>query len=134
MINICIYEDLGYQSLLPLTYTRPVYDLLIGIDTILDKINRYFNYGNITLHCRDYLKPIVKKTHKNLPVNNINTGTSCLFINGRVLFNQELYNILLDLDNQHNYLFTQNGEIVSAYLRADALEFMRISQIGRAHV
>ncbi|MFT5170818.1 MAG: UDP-N-acetylglucosamine diphosphorylase/glucosamine-1-phosphate N-acetyltransferase [Candidatus Marinamargulisbacteria bacterium] len=127
MINICIYEDSGYENLLPLTFTRPAYDLLMGIDTIFDKINRYFSYGNLSLHCREYLKPLVKKDHPHLPINAVNTGTSCLFINGRVLFNQELYNILLELDNQHNYLFTKNGSVVAAYLRGDSLEFMRIS-------
>lgn len=28
---ICLYEDAGYKNLLPLTYTRPVYDLKCGI-------------------------------------------------------------------------------------------------------
>ena len=66
MINICVFEDDGYKELLPLTYYRPTYNLLVGIDTIYDKVYRYFNYANITLHCRDYLKPVLKIKYPNL--------------------------------------------------------------------
>ncbi len=48
MINICVFEDDGYKELLPLTYYRPTYNLLVGIDTIYDKVYRYFNYANVT--------------------------------------------------------------------------------------
>jgi UDP-N-acetylglucosamine diphosphorylase / glucose-1-phosphate thymidylyltransferase / UDP-N-acetylgalactosamine diphosphorylase / glucosamine-1-phosphate N-acetyltransferase / galactosamine-1-phosphate N-acetyltransferase len=124
MINVCIFEDEGYEDLLPLTFARPAYDLLVGIDTIFDKIYRYFNYANITLHCRSYLKPFVKTKYPDLAVNKINTGSMCLFINGRVLMNDELMSDLSQIDEDHNYLFTHQGEIVAMLVSGKELDHL----------
>jgi len=125
MINICIYEDDAYQSLLPLTFLRPAYDLLIGISPILAKIEHFFSYGNITLHARDYLTPLLKKNHPKLAVNRINSGSPCLFINGRVLMNDALFNILTEREDGHDLLFTQMGHVVALYLHGEHIATMR---------
>ena len=39
MINFCVFEDSYYKQLMPLTETRPACSLLIGTNTIFDKIN-----------------------------------------------------------------------------------------------
>lgn len=125
MINICVFEDAGYLELYPMTYARPVYDTLIGITSIFDKIYSYFNYGNISLHCREYLKGSVKEKYTDFPVNSINFGTPCLFINGRVVMTHKLYDLLSNIDKNENYLFLQNEQVIAAYLRSDQLTTMK---------
>ena len=125
IINVCIYEDSVAHSLSPLTTLRPTFDLLVGIDSLYDKVYRYFNYGNITLHCREELKSTVKERHPDHLLNSINTGTACLFINGRTILSKELYATLSEVDNEHNYLFTHQGHVVACYLRSDLLDTMK---------
>jgi UDP-N-acetylglucosamine diphosphorylase / glucose-1-phosphate thymidylyltransferase / UDP-N-acetylgalactosamine diphosphorylase / glucosamine-1-phosphate N-acetyltransferase / galactosamine-1-phosphate N-acetyltransferase len=125
IINICIYEDTINEQLFPLTTLKPAYDLLVGIDTIYEKVERYFNFGNISLHCRPQLKNTVKERHPDAQVNTINTGTPCLFINGRLIMTQELFNIFSDIDSQHSYLFTHKGQVLACYLKGNLLNVMK---------
>lgn len=125
MINICIFEDDQYSSLFPLTMIKPCYDLLCGMTSLYDKIERYFGYGNITLHCRDSLKPLVKNTHPEQVVNVINTGAPCLFINGRVIMTRALYSLFSSNVNQYDLLYTFNGHLVAAYLRGETLDYFK---------
>lgn len=124
MNHVCIFEDLGFQSLLPLTSTRPVYDLLSGTSVLFEKFYRYFSHTNINLHCRPYLKPSLKKKYPGISINKINSGLPCLFLNGRVLMTEELYNRVTDIDEDHNYLFTYKGDLIALYLCDDLLNYM----------
>jgi carbonic anhydrase/acetyltransferase-like protein (isoleucine patch superfamily) len=73
-MNIIIYEDEGYKNFLPLTWTRPLYDLRCGINTLAEKIIRQYPKAKINYSCRYYLPG--RKTMK------FEKG---LFINGRIL-------------------------------------------------
>ena len=124
MNSICIFEDQEHINLTPLTFLRPAYDLLIGIDTLFDKIYRYFHYANITLHCRQHIKSIVKKNHPRLPINKINTGTSGLFINGRTIMTPNLFKTLKNMKQDRDFLLTHQGQVIAAYLSNDNLKFI----------
>lgn len=52
---IVLFEDNSYQTLLPLTFTRPVADLRIGILTIAQKWAKYLKQ-DFSFHTRDYLQ------------------------------------------------------------------------------
>lgn len=110
-----------------MTECRPAYDLLIGTSTLLEKNMRYFSEVNVTLHCRPWLKQFVKISYPGMTVNKIITGMSCLFINSRVIMNDDLVNLFAQLDDTHDYLFTFKGELVAAYLGKELTEFMRES-------
>ncbi len=73
-MNIIIYEDEGYKNFLPLTWTRPVYDLCCGINTLAEKIRRQYPKAGVDYSCRYYL-----------PGNKLMRFEKGLFINGRVL-------------------------------------------------
>lgn len=133
IVNICIYEDQQHQDLMPITCIRPAYDILLGADTLLDKIYRYFDYANINLHCREFLKKLEKEKHPRTSVNNINTGSPCLFINGRILMTQKLYKTFTQIDEQHSYLFTHKGQVLATYLRSDLLALMKQTLTHTAH-
>ena len=124
MINICVFEDTLYKNLLPLTFNKPSYDLLIGIDTPLDKIKRYFSHANITLHCRNYLKPLLKKEHTQLAINKINTGAPGLFINGRVIMNKKVFTAINKFKEKQNHLLTYQGHVIAIYVSDELLSYM----------
>jgi UDP-N-acetylglucosamine diphosphorylase/glucosamine-1-phosphate N-acetyltransferase len=68
-INTVLFDDLIWEDLLPLTYTRPVPELRIGITTIHEKWQSYAS--NVSYKTQDYLqgKFPLKLTNDNLFVN-----------------------------------------------------------------
>ncbi|MEO3406096.1 putative sugar nucleotidyl transferase [Mucilaginibacter sp. CAU 1740] len=70
---IILFDDNAHHSLLPLTYTRPVADLRIGIMTIAEKWAKYLN-SEYSFHTLDYLQA---KFPVKIEADNI-------FINGSV--------------------------------------------------
>ena len=67
-MSICIFEDELYLNFEPLTYSRPVYDLVCGINTLKKKILRAFPRENVVLKCRSYLEPLISEENKKLRV------------------------------------------------------------------
>ena len=67
---IILFEDNAHQTLLPLTYTRPVADLRIGILTIAEKWGKHLNQ-TFSYHTRAYLqgKFALEITADNLFIN-----------------------------------------------------------------
>ena len=78
-MNIIIYEDEGYQNFLPLTWTRAVYDLRCGINTLAQKMIRQYPKAKVDFSCRYYL-----------PGRKLMKFEKGLFINGRVLADRGL--------------------------------------------
>ncbi|MBX2991805.1 MAG: GlmU family protein [Bacteroidetes bacterium] len=82
--TICIFEDPQYVNLLPLVYTRPVYDLRCGILTLREKILRAYPKTQLALLCRPYLAEVVRRQNPGVEVNEVHES-GCLLINGRLL-------------------------------------------------
>ncbi|MFC1596292.1 putative sugar nucleotidyl transferase [Candidatus Margulisiibacteriota bacterium] len=125
MYNLCIFEDTKYRNFLPLTYMRPVYDLSCGLDSLLGKIIRYVPHENVILHCRPYLKDILKQKHINAMINQFTTAGATLFINGRCLADPGLVQGLVFKENKNYVYLNQQEEVVMAYLCGDSLEVMK---------
>ena len=68
---IILFEDNAHQSLLPLTYPRPVADVRIGIFTIAEKWGKHLK-ADFSFHTRAYLQG-------KFPIN---ITTDNIFING----------------------------------------------------
>ena len=85
-MNIIFFDDNSWEGLLPLTFTRPVSELRIGILSIYEKWKYYFTgiNGNIT---KDYLR---------IKFNFI-PGHDNLLINGSILPDPELVDALTKL-------------------------------------
>ncbi|MEK7670611.1 MAG: putative sugar nucleotidyl transferase, partial [Bacteroidota bacterium] len=81
--TICIFEDPQYVKLLPLVYTRPVYELRCGILTLREKIQRAYPKANVAMLCRPYLAEVVRQQNPKVQVNEVH-ASNCLLINGRV--------------------------------------------------
>jgi UDP-N-acetylglucosamine diphosphorylase/glucosamine-1-phosphate N-acetyltransferase len=114
--TICIFEDPQYAQLLPMAYTRPVYDLRCGILTLREKIERAYPKANIALLCRPYLAEVVKQQHPKLQVNEVHSG-NCLLVNGRVLAEDTLAKRIPLKGN--NAVYLSNDTVVAVRLNAD---------------
>ena len=89
MKKIILVDDATVKTdLLPLTYTRPVADLRVGITTIKEKWERATG-----AECRyltdDYLS-------EKYPC--FDTGTDALFVNGNILPTEQLVSVILQLE------------------------------------
>ena len=90
-MQICIFEDNNYSDFEPLVYSRPVYDLRCGMDTLKEKIIKSYDKVKVSLHCRPYLTEIVKSQNPGCLVNKIE-DKECLFINGRIMAPENFLN------------------------------------------
>ena len=89
--KLFIFEDDKYSNFYPLTYNRPVYDLLCGIQSLKDKLIRLYPEAEVALLCRDYLADVLKR-RTSLKVNNFSLKKTdrLLFLNGRILADEKL--------------------------------------------
>jgi UDP-N-acetylglucosamine diphosphorylase/glucosamine-1-phosphate N-acetyltransferase len=84
--KLFIFEDDKYVQFFPLTYNRPVYELLCGMNKIKDKISSQFPEAEVILLCRDYLERVLKeKTGQKINDFNVSDQDQILLINGRIL-------------------------------------------------
>jgi UDP-N-acetylglucosamine diphosphorylase/glucosamine-1-phosphate N-acetyltransferase len=89
--KLYIFEDDKFDQFFPLTYNRPVYELICGISRIKDKIASLFPEAEIILLCRDYLEKVLQsKTNQKINYFDIKNEDELLFINGRVIPHKDL--------------------------------------------
>ena len=119
-MQICIFEDINYSNFEPMVFSRPVYDLLCGIDTLKEKIIRGYGDVKVSLHCRPYLAEIVQHQNPNCLVNKIE-DKECLFINGRLLAPENLSE-LLPLLPAEDKVFVNEETVIAAYLSGTNLQ------------
>ena len=117
-MQICIFEDEKYSNFYPLSYTRPVYELVCGINTLREKIIRDIPGVNISLHCRKYLDETLKHQYPDVDINIINDN-SCLFINSRVLASEHLAEIVSE--DSEDCVYKSGDEIAAVKLSKDNL-------------
>jgi len=125
-MQICIFEDSGYANLLPLTHTRPVYLLRLGIKDLLAKILDYIpGHLETILHCRSGLKPLLKTLYE-YPVNELK-NTEVIFINGRIVADESLVKDLR-INSSKNFLISYNDVPLIARLDAKALKGFKFTE------
>jgi UDP-N-acetylglucosamine diphosphorylase/glucosamine-1-phosphate N-acetyltransferase len=84
--KLFIFEDDKYDQFFPLTYNRPVYELLCGITKIREKITFLFPDAEVVLLCRDYLENVLaERTKQKVNQFNFKEEDEILLINGRVI-------------------------------------------------
>lgn len=110
-MQICIFEDKLSDNFYPLTLSRPVFDLLYGMNTLREKILRYFPNAKFSLFCREYLKESVRQNYPGIMVNEL-IEDNYLFINGRVLIDEIFYESLIK--NTSEKIFRKNNVLIAA--------------------
>jgi UDP-N-acetylglucosamine diphosphorylase/glucosamine-1-phosphate N-acetyltransferase len=99
-MNIILFDGIYHKNLLPLTYTRPVCELRIGILTIKEKWEHHIE-NPIQVKTQDYLS---KKFGSATEENSIG-------INGSILPSDDLMSSLLDLKNKQ--ILTSKGKVIA---------------------
>lgn len=108
---IILFDGNAHQTLLPLTYTRPVADLRLGILTIAQKWAKYLKQG-YSFHTQAYLSI---KFPINIKAEN-------LFINGAFCPDEHLLEAIYKLHGGE--ALKHNGELVAVKLsESDAKSF-----------
>jgi UDP-N-acetylglucosamine diphosphorylase/glucosamine-1-phosphate N-acetyltransferase len=117
---IILFEDKAHQTLLPLTYTRPVADLRIGILTIAEKWGKHLNTG-FSFYTRGYLQG---KFPLQIAADN-------LFINGSFCPDNDLLEAIDKL--QFGDALKMDGMLIAVRLpEADAKAFDIFADFSRA--
>jgi len=111
MKNIILFDNEVRDRLLPFTYTRPVCELRIGIFTIKEKWEKWFN-GQVSFITQDFLSDKY----------DITISERNFLINGSVFPSQELCSLLNQMEDGEAFLF--NGELIAAVL--DRNQFNRL--------
>ena len=113
MKNIILFDPDSRNQLLPLTYTRPVSELRVGITTISEKWAKQF-VGKVSYITQDYLSDKYP-----IAISDDN-----FVINGAVLPNAKLCKLIGELNN--NEAFQKNGELIAA--RLDRRQFQNLME------
>lgn len=103
MANIILFDNETREDLLPLTYTRPVCELRIGILTIREKWERWMGEG-VSYITQDYLA-------EKYPIDY---GKENFIINGSTLPSAQLCTLLRQMD--FNEAFLRGEELIAAKL------------------
>jgi|SRR5690554_3570946 len=119
-MQLCIFEDSKTTNFYPLTYSRPVYDLLCGCTTLKEKIFRAFPSLKHSVHCRKYLQNVYEESNSGLLVNSFEDN-ECLFINGRIIADVKLLKIF-SRKKKENIVYVTNDTVVAAYLSGTKLQ------------
>ncbi len=113
-MKVCVFEDKKFNNLFPLTYFRPVYLLRCGIKSLSRKIEDVFREYQVLYKSRSYLKDVAINDY-NVKIMDKLDSDDVLFINGRVLVDDEFKNRLLQNDSEK--IFTSNGDIIAVFVK-----------------
>ena len=113
MKNIILFDPDTRDQLLPLTFTRPVSELRVGITTISEKWAKLFG-GKVSYITQDYLSEKYA-----IDISNDN-----FVVNGAVLPNAKLCPLIEGLKN--NEALLKNGDLIAA--RLDRMQFHNLME------
>lgn len=81
-MNIAVFEDAGFERLLPLTWLRATFELVCGKDRLVDKIATHMGSGIQRLYVREALQYVVPPRVK---LDSVDRSAEWCLVNGRLL-------------------------------------------------
>ena len=108
-MNYVLFDDHSWNNLLPLTFTRPVSEIRIGIFTITQKWNNFLD-SKISYLTKDYLS---KKYPGIFERDN-------MLINGSIIPDKITVNAIMSL--KHAEVLIKNDIIIAARLNSDQIK------------
>ncbi|OGC83096.1 MAG: hypothetical protein A2W07_00275 [candidate division Zixibacteria bacterium RBG_16_43_9] len=116
--KLFIFEDDKFSNFYPLTYNRPVYELLSGILKVKDKLIQLYPGAEVSLLCRDYLAEVLRQK-TSYKVNNFNLKKEdlLLFLNGRMLAEEKLP-LKINFSTKDR-AFISKGELLALNLKGE---------------
>lgn len=109
-MQLCFFSDNDASNLLPLTITRPVDDLRVGILKINEKWLNHLDISKYSGIIPDYLEGVFRS-------EDIDDTQSCVWINSRYLPNKKIIPSILELDD--NQAITSQDEVVAIRLSGE---------------
>ncbi len=116
-MQLCIFEDKHCMNFEPIAYSRPVFDLVCGINTLKEKILREYPKIKYNLICRDYLAPVVRYQNPGINVNFLEDD-SYLFINGSVISSDELRK-KVPLKHKNDMVYKSGDTVIAAFITVE---------------
>jgi len=116
---IILYEDPGWQRLLPLVYLRAVFQLRCGMRDLLGRVQMLMGKGCVQLWCRDELADVVVE-QTALDVNGL-CNDSALLLNGRGLW-QSLPKVV---PSDHSWVGVVGNQIACVFAQGDLCAKLR---------
>ena len=113
-MNIYIFEDQKSLNFEPISLTRPVFDIRIGSETFLERIQFLFPDSDINLFVRKELEDLTKNMYPNFEVNpeSVNEG---LWLLGNVIWEPDNLSHL----TKGNYIYYSKDNFVAANLTSN---------------
>ncbi len=122
-MQLCIFEGIDYNRLEPLIYSRPVYDMICGINSLRKKILRAYPGVKYSLHCRPYLEHFVRVKNPGIEVNKIEDD-KCLLLNGKIIAPPNLAEII-PLEGEDK-LYKCGDAIIAARVSGKKLDELKL--------
>ena len=133
-MHLCLFEDDQVGHLLPLVHTRGVYDLRLGIRTLLETTREAFGTPQTLLHARPFVAAVTAQEN-DLLVNRIPDGLDVLFVNGRYVAEE---GPLLErlrraaAKGEPARVFVQDDTLVAAWVPGAASRYVEGAAVTRA--
>ncbi len=124
-MHLCVFEDDGAPHFLPLVHTRAVYDLRLGIRTLLRSLRDAFGDPPTLLHARRQVAH-VSALENDLLVNRIPDGLDVLFLNGRWIAEEGdlLESIRGVIGAKERRVFLQDASVIAAWMPGASSRFV----------
>ena len=116
-MQICIFEDSHAKNFHPLTYLRPVYDLLCGTLSLRARIEQFVPARRVVYHARPFLADYLREQQPARPVNDFPEDDTW-FINGRLLMNQSIKKVIRKLRSEEK-VFLSGNDVALACVRRE---------------
>lgn len=114
-MQLCIYESDDVEALMPLVQIRPVFSLVLGAKSLLERTVSFFSGAQVSVFCRGALADIVKERYSDLQVQTLDSSLPTLFLDARVVVNAELVTQLLNGVHGDVQLYYSDDLCIGAY-------------------
>ncbi|MDA3814337.1 MAG: putative sugar nucleotidyl transferase [Candidatus Cloacimonetes bacterium] len=95
-MNFVTFDDEKWNNFFPITLTRAIGDLRVGILKLRQRISNYFEITETNIVVSSNLEAIYKERHKNWKVNEV-TKDETIFINSRIKIDSKAKKAILNL-------------------------------------
>ena len=120
--RLCLFEDEQWDRFLPLVWTRPVYGLRCGFDTLEAKIRRAYAGIPVCYSVRKSMAAVFAETHPGASINVMDEAESILFVNGRILPDPDTASRIPPVGEE--MIFLSGDTVVAARLSSKVLNEM----------
>jgi UDP-N-acetylglucosamine diphosphorylase/glucosamine-1-phosphate N-acetyltransferase len=112
---VCLFEDESFENFLPLTYTRPLFELKTGIFSIRERLQKIFQESPLILSVREYLAPTFRQRVSN-PINDPDAiDEDIIIVNGALVVEKQTKQ-LIQTKLGKNVAMLQNDRVILAHL------------------